>query len=173
MEPFKEGDTLTINNVSYEIIKLLGHGKGGYSYLVKNNSTYFVLKKIHHEPCSYYQFGNKIEAELNDYERLLKTGIRIPKMVSFDKDEEIIIKEYIEGETIKTLVDKKENVQKYIDQLSEFLLLLFSHNLNIDYYPTNFIVNITNDLIYYIDYECNNYDPKRNFENWGKEYWIS
>ena len=25
MEPFKEGDTPTINNVSYEIIKLLGH----------------------------------------------------------------------------------------------------------------------------------------------------
>lgn len=25
MEPFKEGDTLTINNFSYEIIKLLGH----------------------------------------------------------------------------------------------------------------------------------------------------
>ena len=25
MELFKEGDTLTINNVSYEIIKLLGH----------------------------------------------------------------------------------------------------------------------------------------------------
>lgn len=53
MESFKERGTLTINNVSYEIIKLLGHGKGGYSYLVKNNSTYFVLKKIHHEPCSY------------------------------------------------------------------------------------------------------------------------
>ena len=173
METFKEGDTLTINNVTYEIIKLLGHGKGGYSYLVKNNSTYFVLKKIHHEPCSYYQFGNKIEAELNDYKRLLKTGIRIPKMISFDKDEEIIIKEYIEGETIKTLVDKKENVQKYIDQLSEFLPLLYSYNLNIDYYPTNFIVNTKDDLIYYIDYECNNYDPKWNFENWGKEYWIS
>ncbi len=26
MEPFKEGDTLTINSISYEIIKLLGHG---------------------------------------------------------------------------------------------------------------------------------------------------
>ena len=25
MESFKEGDTLTINNVSYEIMKLLGH----------------------------------------------------------------------------------------------------------------------------------------------------
>ena len=25
MESFKVGDTLTINNVSYEIIKLLGH----------------------------------------------------------------------------------------------------------------------------------------------------
>ena len=26
---------LTVNGVSYEIEKLLGHGKGGYSYLVR------------------------------------------------------------------------------------------------------------------------------------------
>ena len=31
-----------------------------------------VLKQIHHEPCDYYQFGNKIEAELNDYKHLRK-----------------------------------------------------------------------------------------------------
>ena len=30
---------------------------------------------------------------------------------------------------------------------------LYSNNLNIDYFPTNFIVQ--NDLLYYVDYECN------------------
>ena len=41
--------------------------------------------------------------------------------------------------------------------------------LNIDYFPTNFVV--CQDVLYYIDYECNAYDPKWNFENWGNDYW--
>ena len=36
------------------------------------------MKQIHHEPCSYYTFGNKIEAEINDYKRLLETQPLFP-----------------------------------------------------------------------------------------------
>lgn len=53
---------LLVSGKSYEIIKLLGKGKGGYSYLAKGNLGLVVLKQIHHDPCSYYNFGNKIEA---------------------------------------------------------------------------------------------------------------
>ena len=62
-------EEVVVNNKKYSIIKLLGHGKGGYSYLGKDKDMYVVIKKIHHEPCSYYTFGNKIEAEKNDYYR--------------------------------------------------------------------------------------------------------
>ena len=44
-----------------------------------------------------------------------------------------------------------------------------SAGLNIDYFPTNFVVQ--NGLIYYIDYECNEYMDEWNFENWGIKYW--
>ena len=53
---------MTVNQVEYSILKLLGHGKGGYSYLAERDGKQFVLKQIHHEPCAYYTFGNKIEA---------------------------------------------------------------------------------------------------------------
>lgn len=43
-----------------------------------------------------------------------------------------------------------------------------SAGINIDYFPTNFIVQ--NGLIYYIDYECNDYMDEWNFENWGINY---
>ena len=50
---------LSVNGKDYKVIKLLGHGKGGYSYLVENiDGIKFVLKQIHHEPCDYYTFGN-------------------------------------------------------------------------------------------------------------------
>ena len=51
-------DRLEVNHVEYKLIKLLGHGKGGYSYLAEKDGNYYVLKQIHHEPCDYYNFGN-------------------------------------------------------------------------------------------------------------------
>ena len=69
----------------YRILRLLGHGKGGYSYLAEGDAGQAVVKQIHHEPCDYYAFGNKIEAEKRDYERLRKAGIRIPAMTAIDE----------------------------------------------------------------------------------------
>ena len=47
--------------------------------------------------------------------------------------------------------------------------MLYAAHLNIDYYPTNFVVNC--GKLYYIDYECNAYSDEWNFENWGIKYW--
>ena len=51
---------MTVNGKDYEVLKLLGKGKGGYSYLVTDGTRKYVLKQIHHEPCDYYQFGDKL-----------------------------------------------------------------------------------------------------------------
>ena len=158
-----------VNNTEYQIIKLLGHGKGGYSFLARSNNGFVVLKQIHHEPCDYYQFGNKIEAELSDYQRLMEAGIRIPKLLDVDKEQEIIIKEYIEGETIFNLVKDDINIDKYIVQVKEMARIAKEAGLNIDYFPTNFVVN--NNTLYYIDYECNDYMDEWSFEKWGYKYW--
>ena len=77
-------EILTVNGKEYKIIKLLGKGKGGYSYLAQADEKNVVVKQIHHEPCDYYTFGNKIEAERFDYGRLLDAGIRVPKMLDID-----------------------------------------------------------------------------------------
>ena len=163
------GEIVIINNKSYSIIKLLGKGKGGYSYLASDGTKEVVLKKIHHEPCSYYTFGNKIEAELNDYKRLLDAGIRIPKMIDVDKDQEIIIKEYIKGDVVFDLVKEDRLDDEYIIQVTEMAELAKEHGLNIDYFPTNFVIQ--GEKLYYIDYECNNYMEEWSFSNWGKKYW--
>ena len=160
---------MTVNEKQYEIIKLLGKGKGGYSYLAKRNGKQYVLKQIHHEPCDYYTFGNKIESEKNDYERLIQAGIQIPKMVDIDIENERVIKEYIEGMTIDELVKQDEMREEYLIQVREMAKQAKDAGLNIDYYPTNFVVQ--EGVIYYIDYECNVYEEKWDFENWGVKYW--
>ena len=162
-------ERLSVNGKSFSIIKLLGKGKGGYSYLATDGEKNYVLKQIHHEPCDYYTFGNKIEAEINDYKRLKELGIRIPEMYDVDVENERILKEYIEGETIYQLVLDDRMKDSYVLQVKEMCALLYPANTNIDYFPTNFVVQ--NEEIYYIDFECNNYMDEWNFENWGMKYW--
>ena len=89
--------SLAVNEKAYRIVCLLGKGKGGYSYLAEYEGQPVVVKQIHHEPCDFYTFGNKIEAELRDYKRLQNAGIRIPGMQAVDRDAERIVKDYIEG----------------------------------------------------------------------------
>ncbi|MBO6010139.1 MAG: serine/threonine protein kinase [Ruminobacter sp.] len=162
-------DVMSVNGADYGIVRLLGKGKGGYSYLAVKDGVEYVLKQIHHEPCSYYQFGDKIQSEINDYRRLSDIGIRIPKMIEVDVQNERVLKEYIEGDTIYDLVCRDEMKDDYVSQVKDMCRLLYPSNTNIDYFPTNFVVR--DGLIYYIDFECNNYMDEWNFENWGIKYW--
>ena len=159
----------SVNGDEYLVEKLLGKGKGGYSYLATRADEKYVLKQIHHEPCAYYQFGDKIQSEINDYKRLSDIGIRMPWMIAVDIANERIIKEYIEGETIYELVVKDEMNPDYIEQVKHMCDLLYPANTNIDYFPTNFVVH--DGEVFYIDYECNDYMREWDFENWGIKYW--
>ena len=160
---------MDVNGTVYQIIRLLGHGKGGYSYLSENSGNLYVLKQIHHEPCDYYSFGNKIEAELNDYHRLKNAGIRMPEMINIDLEKERILKEFIEGETVFELVKRGLSADPYLDQVRQMAAQAKAAGLNIDYFPTNFVIHA--GLLYYVDYECNSYMDEWNFENWGIRYW--
>ena len=162
-------EKMSVNGKMYEIIKLLGKGKGGYSYLATDGEKEYVLKQIHHEPCSYYQFGNKIESEIRDYEKLKNIGISMPIMYEVDIENERILKEYIVGDTIYDYVLRNEMKPVFVEQIKEMCARLYAVHTNIDYFPTNFVVQ--DDRLYYIDYECNDYMDEWNFENWGIKYW--
>jgi len=162
-------ERVNVNDRECHIISLLGRGKGGYSYLVEYDGGYAVLKQIHHEPCAYYSFGNKIEAERFDYERLKKAGIRIPEMIAIDMENERILKQYIEGKTVFDLVKEGVSMERYLDQIRCMAKQAKDAGLNIDYFPTNFVLH--DGLLWYVDYECNAYSDEWNFENWGISYW--
>ncbi|MBP3493179.1 MAG: hypothetical protein J6J83_01040 [Oscillospiraceae bacterium] len=162
-------DRMYVNETAYRPVRLLGKGKGGYSYLVERDGALFVLKQIHHEPCDYYQFGDKLQSELQDYQRLTALDIPMPRLLDADIPRERILKEYIAGDTVFELVAQDRMQSAYVRQLQAMCRILYAAGLNIDYYPTNFVVQ--DETLYYIDYECNPYDPQWDFEHWGSRYW--
>ena len=147
-------DAMAVNNAEFRVIKLLGKGKGGYSYLVTNRTTQYVLKQIHHEPCEYYAFGDKRRSELRDYETLRKLGIPMPRLLAVDAPQERILKEYIAGATVAELLKEGRMEPDWLAQVQATCSLLHPAGLN-------------------IDYECNTYMEQWDFEHWGIQHWTA
>ena len=145
-----EEEVMTLNGKEYKVKKLLGKGKGGYSYLVTDGEKEYVLKQIHHEP-------------------LMEIGITMPKLLDIDETQERILKEYIPGDTVYQQVEKDALPEICLQQVKEMCTKLYAAHTNIDYFPTNFI--LWQNVLYYVDYECNAYMEEWNFENWGIKYW--
>ena len=153
----------------YEVLRLLGKGKGGYSYLVTDGEREFVLKQIHHEPCDYYQFGDKLASELGDYEKLSAIGVPMPQLLAVDREQERLLKEYIPGDTVFALVVQDRMRPEYLQQMEQLCRRLYAADTNIDYFPTNFVVR--EGKLWYVDYECNAYMEQWDFQHWGVQYW--
>jgi len=162
-------EMMNVNEKEFTLLKLLGKGKGGYSYLVSDGRREYVIKQIHHEPCDYYQFGDKLASELQDYRRLMEIGIPMPELLDVDRKAERILKEYIPGDTIYKLVQEDRMEEDFFRQMEDMCDKLYPANTNIDYFPTNFVV--CGGKLYYVDYECNDYMQQWDFTHWGVVYW--
>lgn len=90
-------------------------------------------------------------------------------MYEIDFEKEIVLKEFIDGDDIVSLVKNNRMKDEYLSQAREMAKKINEKGLNLDYYPTNFIVQ--DEKLFYIDYECSGYSDEWNFENWGKKYW--
>ena len=112
--------------------------------------------------------GNKLEAEIKGLQEIERNRIKMPAVAEADGNSctRTVIQKLNETEA---LFDQKKMKTDYIEQLHRMCALLYAANTNIDYFPTNFVVN--NEEIYYVDFECNDYMEEWNFENWGVKYW--
>lgn len=94
----------------------------------------------------------------------------MPRLIDSDEKQEIIIKELIDGPTIYEMLSQNKDITIFLKQVKDIASLLKSNDLNIDYYPTNFMIK--NNQLLYVDYECNNYMDEWSFDSWGIKYWI-
>ena len=167
----RKGDKFNTGIGELVIFKLLGKGKSAYSYLAFQEQKPYVLKIMHNEPVSYYSWqGSKTEHEVKAYNQLIALAVAVPELVYFDIQQEYLVKEYIKGETAASVISKDGITRHIIKQLFHISLKL-EPSYNIDYFPTNFVVS--DQKLYYIDYEINQFDPKWSLNNWGIYYWAN
>jgi len=165
------GETIRFGGKSYLVKKLIGKGKSAYSYLIINDFDRLVLKAIHDEPCPYYEFQDKLNAELAAYKQLVQIGINVPELIGVDEEKKWIIKDFIHGNTAAQLVSMNRMGDDQLKQLSEMAKTASKAGLNLDYFPTNFVWGCKK--MYYIDYEINPYHENWNIRNWGLYYWVN
>ena len=155
-----------------QIIEYLGKGKSGHSYQALMKGKPVVFKLMHDEPCAYYQFSqNKVESEIQAYRLLSQIGIQIPELIHFDIQNDYLVKEYIEGQNAAIWLTEGGDPELVLSQLFRMAGKAKKNAINIDYFPTNFIIK--NGTLFYIDYEINPYTDEWNLENWGLYYWAN
>ena len=115
------------------------------------------------------QLLHKIAAEERDYALLCAAGIRVPKLIALDREAERIVKEYIEGPTAAELIEADALPDAAVTGVQRMARLAEAAGLNIDYYPTNFV--LSGETLYYVDYECNPYRPEWDYAHWGRKHW--
>ncbi len=167
------GNDITTNRGNLRLLKLLGRGKSGYSYLAQQGENQYVVKLMHYEPCAYYSFGdaNKVELEVAAYEKLKEVGIKVPTLLEVNVEGNFLVKEYIDGHLVTDLVVDGSLPEVCIEQVCSMASLLKNRGLNIDYFPDNFVM--CGGTLYYVDYEHNPYDENWNLLNWGLYYWVN
>ena len=156
-----------------EVVSLLGRGKSGYSHLARVGARDRVLKIMHDEPCAYYDFAgtNKCALEVKAYSRLRAMGLPMPRLLEYDTRRQYIVKEYVEGPHGGQMAAQGELSDTHFIQLRRLSTLLRQHDLNIDWFPNNFVG--TPEGLVYVDYEHNPYDAQWSFEEWGVWYWAN
>ncbi len=166
------GSIIATQAGGYRIQALLGRGKSGYSYLITRGDDRRVLKIMHDEPAAYYSFGDKLQSEISAYERLRALAIPIPPLLEFDVVRRSLIKGYIEGVLGAQAVADEQVDEGVLAQLFSLAARLAASGLNIDYFPTNFVIT-PQGLVIYIDYEINPYAEEWSLGRWGIYYWVN
>jgi TP53 regulating kinase-like protein len=166
----KEKSTFTCLQVPYQVITFLGKGKSGYSYVVSNaDGRLFVAKFIHEELINGHFSTDKFYEEIQAYTFLRQLGVTVPELIAYDADQDILMKQFIQGPTILELIQQGKMDPLFISKMKDFADFLKNKNVNIDYHPSNFIIR--DGFIYYLDYEYTVYQKEYDFDTWGMAMW--
>lgn len=153
----------------YEFVRELYKVTNGMFYLYKKGNEEVVVKKLDKITDSEGQI--EIDKDLYSYKRLNSLDINIPKLLGYSREENLVVKEYLKGRDVLGFIKEGTLDENIYFELLKYSELLNSDNLNIDYFPNNFILK--DGKLFYINYKVFPYTEEFNLRNWGIFYWLN
>lgn len=160
---------MTKKSEVFKLVKELNQVSNGKFFLYERENELVVIKELSQKIDNEGEY--EIDKELFSYERLKALDINTPKLLGYNRENNIVIKEYLEGKDLLGIIRDKSLTKENIIELLRYSELLNSDNLNIDYFPANFILK--EDKLYYVNYKVFPYSEELNLRNWGIYYWIN
>lgn len=144
----------------YQIIKELGSGGFGTTYLAKDTqagNSWCAIKKLNPEHADLSTAKKLFKREADTLFRLQEIH-QVPKFIQYfaENDCNYIVEEYIEGDTLDSLLEQQWQIENIIIFLWEILSILqLLHNKNIihrDIKPSNLIQRKKDNKFTIIDF---------------------
>jgi tRNA A-37 threonylcarbamoyl transferase component Bud32 len=156
--------------LGYLLKEKIGSGKASVSYLSTKDGLDVVLKVMHGKP---YENGHVFTVwdELKAYHQLIELGIDVPKLITYDHEQQVLVKPYVKGMTAAALIAEGDLRIDLYPELFKGFLDIESKGYTIDYFPANFV--LYENRFVYIDYEINPYEAPWNLFNWGIHFWFN
>ncbi|TVP63562.1 MAG: serine/threonine protein kinase [Nodularia sp. (in: Bacteria)] len=159
--------TITLLNNRYQVIKVLGAGGFGETFLAEDTHipsrrrcVIKQLKPIANDPKTYQMIQQRFEREAATLEYLGDSSDQIPKLFAYFSENELfyLVQEWIEGPTLTNIVEEKGYEKE--TTVREILVSLLSvldyvHSKGIihrDIKPDNIILRATDNKPFLIDF---------------------
>lgn len=156
--------------LGYVLKEQIGSGKASISYLACKDGKDVTLKVMHGKP---YENGHVFTVldEIKAYQQLTKIGVDVPKLITYDHEQQVLVKTYVPGMTAAQLIANGDLRTDLYPELFSRFLDIEAKDYTIDYFPANFVLH--DNRFVYIDYEINPYEEPWNLFNWGIHFWFN
>lgn len=168
-------DSLMIGDKKFERIKQIGQGKSGKVYLYRNDDEAYAVKFFeygtHDKMINAIPIDEILRFELETYKILESLEIPIPKLIGFDTERQILIKQLICGENIIDMIADNKLTSQIFEMIFNISKSLSAAGYHVDFFPANFMFD--GEKMWYVDYEIHSYIEEWSFEQWGIYYWLN
>lgn len=122
---------------------------------VQRKGVYYFLKDFGKETRQFLDY-------VDGFNKLKNTGIRVPKVIMYDKARNIVITEFIEGKTVLDLLLESDLDERYFDMVFQTNFFVKKDKVSIDFDPVNF--KEKDGKLFYLSMNCTPYNQKWDFE---------
>ena len=150
---------IEIKRKFFDIIEQVGER----SYKVQRKNDIYFLK----------MFGDDKEGFDNFVEKQLVfkySGVKTPKVYVYDKNQRIVVMEYIEGDTMDQYVSVMDLTDSMYQKLFQTYWFAKQDKIYLDYKPENF--KFYNDKFYYLKFDFKKFENNNRFIQQDIRLWF-